>query len=155
RSAERHSSPPSPRPCCLQLAFPLRVSCRPALRALQAIKPRRVGIGAAMNTKPDANEWSPEFRPARIQGSPTRVLIGCRLVSRFGAKLRRVSLLVPLCEEAELIDARRPDFIHHSHDVTVLGARIALHVYGLVEAVRDAVFNLSGDVFLADRRVAK
>src|SRR5277367_1845983 len=120
-------------------------------RALQAIKPRQVGSGAALLTQQtnDAN-MSGTFRTTFSRGSITRWSGGARWRRRCPA-----FLLILFRQKAELIDARGADFIHHRDNIAILGPCIALHVDSFIETGGQHVFDLPGDIFLGDLGVLK
>src|SRR5437016_2170203 len=104
------------------------------------MKPRRVRSGATLKNQQTNGERYPQ--------TVRRSIRGWRRSSRF-------TLLVFLGEQTELIDTGRANLIDNGDHVAVLGASIALNVNGLVKTGRDAILDLSGDIFLADLRVAE
>src|SRR5580704_19115295 len=121
-------------------------------RAFQAIKPRQVGAGAAYliqqtNGANTAHTCCPTTTPNGLIS---------RWSGTVGRRRRRPAfLLILLGQQPQLIDAGRADFVHHCHNVAVLGSSIALNVNSLIETGGQHVFNLSGDIFLSDLRVLK
>src|SRR5437763_8156074 len=75
-------------------------------------------------------------------------------VRLWGRRRRRVSL-VALCQQTDLIDTRRADFVYNGDHVAILGARVALHIDGLFQPAGDAVLHFSGNFFFLDLRVAQ
>src|SRR2546430_265860 len=104
------------------------------------MKPRRVRSGATLKNQQTNGE--------RCKRTIRRSIRGWRRSSRF-------FLLVFLGEQTELIDTGRANLIDNGDNVAVLGASIALDVNGLVNTGRDAILDLSGDIFLADLSVAE
>src|SRR5436190_8299962 len=104
------------------------------------MKPRRVRSGATLKNQQTNGE--------RCKRTARRSIRGWRRSSRS-------LLLVFLGEQTELIDTGRANFIDHGDHVALLGASIALNVNGLVKTGRDAILDLSGDIFLAHLSVAE
>src|SRR5947208_9496101 len=104
------------------------------------MKPRRVRSGATLKNQQTNGE--------RCKRTARRSIRGWRRSSRS-------LLLIFLGEQTELIDTGRANFIDNGDHVAVLGASIALNVNGLVKTGRDAILDLSGDIFLAHLSVAE
>src|SRR5690348_11419060 len=87
--------------------------------------------------------------PLPLPDSPPKASI-----SRWGSGRRRrrrpALLFILLGQEAELVDSGGADFVHHRHNIAILGSSVALHVNGLIETSRDHILDLPGDVILGD-----
>src|SRR5271165_2860039 len=109
-----------------------------SLREPFSVQPRRVGDGAARGSYKRMGEKLP-VATLRTPSSVGRGR-GRRRWFRRGVGL--------LGQQAELIHASGADFVYRADDVAVLGARVALHVHGLVQTTGNAVLDLVGKVGL-------
>src|SRR4029077_11361823 len=91
-----------------------------------------VGSGAALKLAKKPEQTNDRFAPLPL--------------IRLRRRRRRRALLVPVGQQADLVDPRRTDFVDDGNHIAILGARVAFYVYGLVQTVRDAVLDLRGDL---------
>src|SRR5580693_6064863 len=119
-------------------------------RALQAIKPRQVGSGAALLTQQTNGANVPHACPNTVPGASIT-----RWSGGVGRRRRRPAFLILLRQEPELVDAGGADLVHYRDNVAILGPSVALHVNSLVETGGQHVFDLPGDIFLSDLGILK
>src|SRR5713101_1671859 len=131
-------APPLLSPTCI----PIELLLGPSLRVIQAIRPRRLWESARRRNRKKRPQTNDYFEP-------TLPLV------RLRRRWRRCGSLVPLGQEADLIDACRADFVDDGDHVAILGARVAFHVHGFVQTVGNAVLDLRGDFFLENLGSAK
>src|SRR6266404_497672 len=121
-------APPLSPPTSIPIAS-LLVACARAIQ--QAVTPRRVGSGAAVeNQQTNGTNRKP------------------RSSIRRGRRRSCFVLLVLLGEQTELIDTSRANLVDNGNDVAILRACIALDVNGLVQTSGETILHLARDVFL-------
>src|SRR5580704_9127111 len=87
------------------------------------------------------NEWS-KHSTTQPNDSPAASISRGR--SCVGWRRRCPAILILLCQETELIDACRADFVHHRDNVAILGPSVAFHVDSFIDTGTQHIFNRSG-----------
>src|SRR5713226_2679730 len=105
--------------------------------------------GIRRGFKQSANEWQKalQFQRSRTGHRASRPSVRRRTRSWH-------TLLHLLGQQPKLIDTGRTDLVDNGDDITVFGSSITLHVNGLVNAIGDAILDLTGKVFLLHLCVA-